>query len=129
VHAVVDHEVFAPDPAILLRRAALAAAFPALVRRVPELRGTFLWRGYVLGSTRARLWLGLGGVALAVVAREPRPLLLTAPYAGRLLDLKALRRPGDRRERLAAMPVLLRRDLAETAALVRGSVRARTVVL
>lgn len=129
VQAVVEHEVFPPDPALLVRRAALAAAFPVLVRRVPELRETFLWQGVVLGRQRVALWLAVGGVAAAALGRDARPALLTLPYLARVAGLADLTRPGGRRRRLAAAPVLLRRDLVESLALVRGSVRARTVVL
>lgn len=128
VHAVVDHEVFAPDPALLLRRAALAAAFPVLVRRVPELREVFLWRRVVLGPHRVRWWLAVGGALGAGALRRGWPALLAAPYALDVLGLRAWRRPG-RRARLAAAPVLVRRDAAETVALLRGSARARTLVL
>ena len=128
-HAVVDHEVFPPDGALLLRRAALAAAFPVLVRRVPELRRVFLWHGVVLGPHRAKLWLGLTGGVAAALTRQPWLAVLALPYADDVLGLRQLRRPGGRRARLAASGTLLRRDLAETAALVRGSLRARAVVL
>lgn len=125
VHAVVDHEVSPPDPGLLVRRAALAAGFPVLVRRVPELRETFLWHRVVLGPQRAALWLALAGVAAAAAGRDPRPLLAVAPYADRVIGP---RRPG-RRARLAAAPTVVARDLRETRALVAGSVRARSVVL
>jgi glycosyltransferase involved in cell wall biosynthesis len=128
VHAVVHHEVWPPDPSLLRRRAALAAGFPVLVRRVPELRRTFLWHRFVLGRHRALLWLAVGGVAAAGALREPWPLVAALPYVDRLVGLRRLRRPG-RRSRLAAAPTLLARDVLETAALVRGSVRARTPVL
>ena len=129
VHAVVDHEVFAPDPALLLRRAALAVAFPVLVREIPELREVFLWHRVVLGPHRARLWLAVAAVGLAGATRRAAVLALAAPYAADVLGLAELRRPGGRRARLRAASVLVRRDLAETAALVRGSWRARTVVV
>lgn len=129
VHAVVEHEVFAPDPDLLVRRAALAAAFPVLVQRVPELREGFLWHGLLLGRQRAGLWMAGTGAATALVLRDPRPALLALPYLARITGLRQLGRPGGRRARLAAAPVLLRRDLVETGALARGSVRARTLVL
>ncbi len=129
VHAVVEHEVFPPDPALLLRRAALAAAFPVLVREVPELREVFLWHRVVLGPHRARFWLAACGAALSVATRRPAPLLAAAPYTAHVLGLRDMRRPGGRRERLRAAATLVRRDLSETVALLRGSRRARTLVL
>lgn len=129
VHAVVDHEVFAPDPALLVRRASLSAAFPVLVRRVPELRGAFLTGRVFLGSHRVWMWVAAAGAVASVATVEVWPLLLVLPYAERLLDLRTLHRPGGRRRRLAEAAVLLRRDAVETLALLRGSWRSRDVVL
>ena len=129
VHAVVEHEVFAPDPALLVRRAALAAAFPVLVRRVPELRTSFLTGGFVLGKTRAQWWLAAGGTTAALLRRDLRPLAVALPYLDRLLGLRTLHRPGGRRGRLKQALVLARHDAVQTAALVRGSVRSGEVVL
>lgn len=129
VHAVVDHEVSRPDTALLLRRAALAAAFPVLVRRVPELRRTFLTGGVVLGPHRARMWVAVVGVGLGAVRRDARPLALALPYLDRLVGLRTLHRPTGRRRLLGEAAVMVRRDAIETAALLRGSARARSVVL
>ncbi|MCW2600409.1 MAG: glycosyl transferase family 2 [Frankiales bacterium] len=129
VHAVVDHEVSPPDTGVLLRRAALAAAFPVLVRRVPELRGTFLTAGVVLGPHRARMWVAVLGVGLGVARRDVWPLALALPYLDRLVGLRTLHRPTGRRRLLGEAAVIVRRDAVETAALLRGSVRARSVVL
>jgi colanic acid/amylovoran biosynthesis glycosyltransferase len=128
VHAVVDHEVSPPDRPLLLRRAALSAAFPLLVRRVPELRREFLTAGAVLGPHRARLWLGVAGLAVGGAVGQPWPLLAVLPYADDLFGLRSLHRPTGRRARARDGLFLLRRDAAETVALLRGSVRARTPV-
>jgi len=121
--AVVHHEVFEPDPGYLVRRAALSACFPLLARRVPELRNAFLWHGLFVGPHRLRVLLALGGAAAA--PKRPAAVLLTMPY------LMATIRPGRKawKRRLKAMPVLASRDAVETAALLYGSVKARTVVL
>ncbi len=129
VHAVVDHEVSAPDRSLLLRRAALAAAFPVVVGRVPELRSTFLWHGYVLGRHRAEMWLALAGLTIAVTRADVRPAVLALPYADRLIGLRRLHVPDGRRHRLSIGLFLLRRDLVETRALLEASARARTPVL
>ena len=123
--AVVHHHVFGPDPRYLLQRASLAAAFPVLVRRTPELREVFLWRRVFLGRARLRVWAALLGGAAAVVSRSPAPAAATLPY---LWSLLRPHRPG-RRQRLRAAPVLAARDALETVALVRGSIRARSPVL
>ncbi len=129
VHAVVDHEVFPPDPDLLVRRAALAAAFPVLVGRVPELRRTFLTGRVLLGPDRLRWWGAAAGIGLAVARRDLRPLALVVPYVDRLVSLRTMHVPDGRRQRLADATVLARRDLVETGALLRGSVRARRLVL
>lgn len=129
VHAVVDHEVFAPDPDLLLRRAALSAAFPVLVRRVPELRSAFLTGRVFLGHDRLRLSVALAGVGAAIARRDARPLVLAVPYLDRLVDLRSLNVANGRRARLAVAGVLLRHDGVQTAALLRGSWRAKSPVL
>jgi hypothetical protein len=127
--AVVEHHVFPPDPRLQLRRAFLTAGFPLLVRRVPELRHAMLKHRYLLGPQRIKIIAAVSGVALAAVTRDGRPLVLATPYAiGLLRSVHPLRRPH-RRERVLAIPVLMARDLVETAALAYGSARARRVVL
>jgi glycosyltransferase involved in cell wall biosynthesis len=128
-YAVVDHEVWPPRAALLLQRAAVSGAFPALVAQVPELRSRFLTAGVFLGPRRVTWWIAAGSVAAAAAARSPWPLLATLVYADRGLGLRDLGRPGHRRARIRAVPTLVRRDLAETVALVRGSWRARSLVL
>jgi glycosyltransferase involved in cell wall biosynthesis len=125
VHAVVEHHVFPPDPKLQVRRGILAAGFPLLVGRVPELRDVFLWHRYVLGSPRLRVWAALGGAGLAAAGRRPAPALLAVPYLWRLVQPH---RPG-RKPRLRAAPVIAAKDLVETGALVYGSIRAKRVVL
>ena len=85
VHAVVEHHVFPPDPALQIRRGILAAGFPLLVGRVPELRDVFLWHRYVLGSPRLRIWAAIGGAGIGRRQPEARPAVLALPYAWKLL--------------------------------------------
>ena len=125
VHAVVEHHVFPPDPALQIRRGILSAGFPLLLERVPELREVFLWHRYVLGSQRLRVWAAFGGLGLAAATRTPAPALLAVPYAWRLAQPH---RRG-RKPRLRAAPVVIAKDLVETGALVYGSLRARRLVL
>ncbi len=61
VHAVVDHHVFPPDSRLLLRRAWIAAGFPAGSLRIPEFggRGALAWRAaQPAPRTRARRGAG-----------------------------------------------------------------------
>ncbi len=126
VHAVVDHHVFPPDNRLLLRRAWIAAGFPALAKRVPEVGSRVLWKPAMLSRHRPRTLAALAGAGIALAARDPRPLAAGIPYAWKLL--RPLE-PGGRRERIQAAPVLLARDVVETAGLLYGSVRARRLVL
>ena len=120
--ARVRHEVFAPDPGYLLRRAVVGAAWPLLLRRVPELSGLLIG-GCVLGRHRLRVLVALAGLGCAAV--DARAALATLPWVwGVLRPLQ----PG-RLDRLGALPVLAARDLVATGALLYGSARARRLVL
>jgi hypothetical protein len=121
--AIVRHEVFAPDPTYLMRRAMLAACFPLLVRRVPELRDAFLWRHWFVGRRRLVVLSAIAGALLTPLDR--RAAALVVPWI--VTNARPTRRGW--RGRLRALPVLAGRDLVETGALVVGSVKARQVVL
>jgi glycosyltransferase involved in cell wall biosynthesis len=123
--AVVAHAVFPPDVRDQLSRTAQAAAFPALLREVPELRGAFLRHGVLLGGLRVPLYVAVG---LAVVAR-PRLAALALGWWVVSHWRNARRLEPSRRRCLKALPVLLATDALTGAALVVGSVRARSVVL
>jgi glycosyltransferase involved in cell wall biosynthesis len=125
VHAVVEHHVFPPDPRLAIRRGILAAGFPLVIERVPELRDIFLWNRYLLGSQRLRVWGAIGGLGLVAVTGKLEPGVLALPYAWRLVQPH---RRG-RKPRLRAAPVVVAKDLVETASLVYGSLRARRLVL
>lgn len=126
-HAVVEHHVFPPDIRLLLRRAVLAAGFPALVDRIPQLRGRMLWRGVFLSRHRARFLLAVAGVGVAAATGRTWPLLGAVPYLAEVLAPQ--RADGNRRARVATLPMVVLRDVVEEGALVYGSVRARSVVL
>jgi cellulose synthase/poly-beta-1,6-N-acetylglucosamine synthase-like glycosyltransferase len=125
--ARVVHHVFPPDLVETFSRVAQTAAFPALVREVPELRGTPLIKaGVFLGSRRRVPWYAC---ALALAFGRPK---VAAAAAG----VWAARRARDLRRGPAPWPASLRWLPAEMAfdacmgtALVVGSVRARSVVL
>lgn len=123
--AVVRHHVFPPDLGDQLSRTLQAAAFPSLVREVPELRSTFLHRRVFLGRSRPALY----AAAAALGVRRPG-------VAGGFLALWAAghwrraRRAEPSRARVAkALPVLLATDLVTALALIAGSARARRLVL
>jgi hypothetical protein len=124
--ALVQHAVFAPELSELLSRTARVAAFPAMVREVPELRDTLLRWGWQLG---ARTRLPVYGVVLAAVARRPRLLALLLAWwvSERLGELRHAPVPWG--GRLRALPAEMAIDVITAAALVVGSARARSVTL
>lgn len=125
--AVVRHDVLPRDLRDSWRRTAMLRAFPALFREVPELRGGRLARHGVVLNAPGRL--PLYAAAAALLARSPRAASLglawwVVSHANRLRGV-----PGSRRERVAALPAQLALDALAATALVRGSVRHRSVVL
>jgi hypothetical protein len=123
--AVVAHHVFPPDPRDQLSRTLQAAAFPALVREIPELRTTLLEHGVFLGPSRPPLYAAV----LLLLGRRPK---LAAAMAGVWVagHWRGCRRTEPSRRRCAkALPVLLATDVVLAGSLVSGSVRSRTVVL
>jgi glycosyltransferase involved in cell wall biosynthesis len=124
--AVVRHHVFEMDLAESFRRAWAAGAFPALVREVPELRGTLLYRRWFLESpSRALVY----GAAAAIVSGRTR--LGIAALGGWALSraVPVLHREPTWSRRTKVLPVDLALDAVMAAALALGSARARTPVL
>ncbi len=125
--AVVHHPVGAPSLRGHLREQWLARAFPELVRDVPELRQSLLYRNWFLTQRSAAALAAVAGLAIA--GRSPvAGGLLVAPWA-RLMARELPLAPRDPRVlagRLAANAVS---DASLLAALAIGSVRARNLVL
>ncbi len=123
--ALVHHAVLPRGPAGFVAERARVRFFPVMVRRVPELRATFLWRGWFLSRRSAAFDLALLGALGAGVARRPAPLALAGPYLTALL--RGVRGAGRRgAPRIAA--VHLAADAVACGALVAGSLRARRPV-
>jgi glycosyltransferase involved in cell wall biosynthesis len=124
--AVVEHHVFAPDLGDFVLRTAKAAAFPAMIRDLPELRPRLVRSGIFLGSYR-RLPVYLAVVAL-VLGRRQVALGAAAWWTGsRVRELRA--GPHPTASVLPRLPLELASDVATAAALSVGSVRARTPIL
>lgn len=123
--AIVAHHVFRPDVRDQLSRTLQAAAFPALVREVPELRTTLLSGGVLLGPGRSPLYAA--AIALVAGRRRPAAALLTVWVGGHWRRCRRTE-PSPRRC-VKALPVLLATDALVAGSLVFGSVRARTLVL
>ena len=122
--ALVHHAVFERGAAGFVAERLRLRWFPAIARKVPELRGSFYGRVFLSRRTAA-FDLALAGATLAAARRSRLPLLAALPYA-RLVTRGAL--PYRRR---APMVVATRTvaDLVGLAALVSGSVRSRSPVL
>jgi glycosyltransferase involved in cell wall biosynthesis len=125
--ALVEHAVFRTGLTEVCSRAWMAGGFPALVREVPELRASALFRHRVSLGRRSRA--PIYAVACALVARRRAVALAAALWwtVGVARELEG--RAGSRVGRIAAVPLLMTTDLVVAVSLVAGSVRARTVVV
>ena len=95
--------------------------FPAMARKMPELRSHFLFARTFLNRRSAALDLGLAGAAASVALRSPLPLAAAIPYGRMVLQrARAFRDPS----RVAAADVTA--DLVGLAAMLRGSLRYRS---
>ena len=124
--ATVAHHVFPVDRREAVVRAWSVRGFPGLVREVPELRETLLRHRVLLGgASRVPLY---AAVAASLAGR--RRLAAAAAVAWVGARAVALGRHGTGRGlAVRALPADLAADAVAAAALVSGSVRARTPVL
>jgi hypothetical protein len=125
--AGVAHEVVHDGAIGTVSRAAMVAAFPALVREVPELRGTKLVRARVSLGRRSRLPVYV--LAGALAARQPRVAALAGGWWVVSATTELREAPGPWSGRLRALPVVLARDVVSAVCLLAGSVRARSPVV
>jgi glycosyltransferase involved in cell wall biosynthesis len=128
--ASVAHAVLPPDASELVSRTLRVAAFPALVREVPELRATLLrWRWQLGARTRLPLYALVVALVVGFIAHQPLPAVACAAWwvGARLLDLRAF--PVSWARRLVALPAELAIDALTAGALLVGSVKARRLLL
>jgi glycosyltransferase involved in cell wall biosynthesis len=123
--ALVQHAVFPGTRKAHVQETSQRRWFPALVKRVPELREAFLWQRIFLSRRTAAFDLAAVGVATAVLSRRPWALAAAVPYARMVRD--GTRRASGDPKAIAIGDVAA--DAAGAAALVRGSIAARTPVL
>jgi glycosyltransferase involved in cell wall biosynthesis len=102
--------------------------FPAMARRMPELRTAFLYRRVFLNRRTALLDLALAAAALAVATGSALPALAAGPYTHELF-LRARRFPQANRSPAGVAGADVVADLVGLAALLEGSVRYRSLVL
>jgi glycosyltransferase involved in cell wall biosynthesis len=124
--ALVHHAVFPGSPGGFVAERGRLRYFPALAARIPELRDTFLHRRWFLSARSARFDLALAGLIAAATARRAAPLVATLPYL-RLLGEDLAAGAGTQRRELPL--VALAADAVGLAALVRGSLEHRSLVL
>lgn len=124
--AVVRHAVFPRGPLEYVAERKRLRYFPAMTRRIPELRDTVLTRRWFLAPRTLAFDLAALGTIAAAATRSPFPLLATLPYA-RHLRRRAAGHGLRRGPVIAAVDVAA--DAVGAAALVAGSVKERTLVL
>jgi hypothetical protein len=124
--ALCHRATLAREPLEYLEERTRLRELPAMVARQPELRRTLLHRRLFLSPRTLKLDLALAAVTVAAARRSTLPLLGIAPYA---LELRrhARERGGGDWKPVAAVDAAA--DLLGAAALVHGSVEARTPVL
>jgi hypothetical protein len=124
--AVVEHQVFPRDLRDMSSRIAQVAAFPAMVKEVPELRQTLLARRVFLGNyARVPLYV----TVLALVARRRRLAALALLWWVGAKATSLRRSPYSTVELLPWLPAEMATDVAFATALVAGSIRVRSLVL
>jgi len=121
--ALVHHAVVPRGPEGYVAERVRLAYFPAIARRVPELRRTLFFGRLFLTRRSAAFDLAVAGLATAMVKRSPLPLVAALPYA------TSVARYGRRwrSSRVAAVEVAA--DAVGLGALASGSVRSRSPVL
>ena len=124
--AVVYHAVRARRATGYVADRSRLRSFPALVGRIPELRDQLAYRRFFLSRRSAAFDLALAGVLAALVRRRPLSLAAAAPYAALLAS--DARRWGARLGPRVAVAGLAA-DTVGAAALARGSLEARTLLL
>ncbi|MDQ6605103.1 MAG: glycosyltransferase family 2 protein [Actinomycetota bacterium] len=120
--AVVDHAVFPRGARAWIAERGRGRYFPPLVALIPELRCTFLCGRVFLSPASLRFDLAVAGSLLAAGRRRPEWALAAVPYA---LDVVNGGRRHGRRYPLAQLAA----DGVTLAALLRGSISARSAVL
>jgi len=124
--ALAHHAVFARGPGAYVAERRRARYFPAIAAQMPELRRPMFYRRLFLSRRTARFDLAAAGLAVAAWKRSALPLGAALPYL-RLSWHERLRHADARAPAVAAVDALA--DAVTLVALVRGSARARCLVL
>ncbi|HLM28097.1 MAG TPA: glycosyltransferase family A protein [Thermoleophilaceae bacterium] len=124
--ALAHHAVFPRGPGGYISERRRAGHFPAIAARMPELRRSMFHRRLFLSRRTAAFDAAAVAVAVAAVRRSPAPLAAALPYV-RLAWRERLKVAGPRAPEVAVVD--LAADAVTLAALARGSLRARSLVL
>ena len=119
--ALVHHEVFPRGPAEYAAERWRLRFFPAMARRMPELRRALFHRRIFLNERQARFDAAVLGLTLAALTRRPLLGAAAIPYAQTLAR--------DLREGPKLPPARVAADSVALTALLFGSVRSRTILL
>jgi glycosyltransferase involved in cell wall biosynthesis len=121
--ALAYHEVYPRGPVAFALERCRLRFFPAMVRRIPELRAAAFYRRYFLTSRAARFDAAVVGLLAARATGTRLPALAALPYARIVVaDLREPSGPIKAPARVAA-------DAIGLSALLVGSARARTLLL
>lgn len=123
--AVVHHPVRPSDFVATMRESLRWTGIPRVVRRHPTVRRDYLTMGVFWKPSHPTALLALAGLAAA--PKRPAALALAAPWIYHRVATAPVC-PGPRR-RWLALPGAFAVDLAEVWTMIRGSIRARTLVL
>ena len=123
--ALAHHAVFERDWREYASERLRLRYFPAMARKTPELRGTFLYRRVFLNRRTARFDLALAGGVLALACRSRLPAVLALPYVRTALN--SSKRGGC--NALAVAAADLAADAVSLSALMWGSLQYRSPVL
>jgi glycosyltransferase involved in cell wall biosynthesis len=123
--ALVHHTVFRRGARGYVAERARLVYFPAIARKMPELRRTAFFARVFLSPRSAAFDAALAGFAASRARRSRLPLAAALPWA---LVLAAEGRPWGRRAPLVAAAGAAA-DLVGAAALAVGSLRARSLLL
>jgi glycosyltransferase involved in cell wall biosynthesis len=121
--AVVAHEVTYPPIAWWVKRGWRYECWPQLMQQFPEARSALLYRNYLLNRRQIAVIAAVAGVSGAAALMDVRPLAAAAPLLWRWRPLPSRGRTV--RNSCCALAF----DVAALAGLIRGSVKARTLVL
>lgn len=119
--ALVHHEVFPRGPAQFAAERWRLRYFPAMARRMPELRRALFHRRIFLTARQARFDAAVLGLSLAALTRRPLLGAAAIPYVQTLAR--------DLREGPKLPPARVAADAVSLTALLLGSVRSRTILL